>query len=89
MKNVLIIAVLAILSTACASTSDIHSLQSQVDIIKVKQDALASDLSVLSGSIKSASKKADDAKLASEQALEMCKQINAKLDRVFKKTQFK
>lgn len=78
MKKIIITSLL-LLTTACASTSDINTLQSEIDTLRHNQVTLEKNVENV--------KTACDLKHA--QCIEHCKAVDSKLDRVFKKSQHK
>lgn len=83
------IVALILFVTGCASTSDLEHVQSQVSELSTKVDLLAVDVSSAKSSAESALAKSSAAETAAVNAEKACKDINSKLDRLFKKTNFK
>lgn len=81
MKKILIVSLL-LLTTACASTSDINTLQLEIDTLRSNQVGIAKDLITLKVDVAAAKSSAERAEAA-------CALINAKLDKVFAKAQYK
>lgn len=79
-----IFAVLAIafLATGCASIGDVEALQAQVSALESSDKALSSEIADLQGKVA-----ACEAKHAA--CDKHCKALESKLDKVFKKAQYK
>ena len=84
----LVVLALAFLS-GCASTSDIESLQGQIDSLKPKIAAIADDASSAKLAADQALIRAALAEAAANRAANSAAEINEKLDRLFKKAQHK
>ena len=81
MKKMLFVSLL-FLATACVSTSDIATLQSQIDSLKADQTSLVKEVAVCKDKMAVAVE--DKAKCELH-----CKNFESKLDKVFKKSQHK
>lgn len=81
MKKILIISLL-LLTTACASKSDIVSLQTEIDALKNSQTSLSKEVAAC---------KEQMVVLTENQTkcVSHCKTLESKLDKVFKKAQYK
>lgn len=88
MKFLVVMASLAMLA-GCASTSDIESLQAQIDVLKPKINAVAEDAASAKASAEEAKVRAAAAEVAANKAANSAAQISEKLDRFFQKTQYK
>ena len=88
MKKLLIIG-LALMATACASNSDLAKLQSEVDVLQTKVNTIATDADQAKTFANLAAEKSTFAEAAAQKALRLCQDIDAKLDRMFKKAQYK
>jgi len=84
MKVVKLSALVAVaaLATGCASQSDIDNLQGQIDTLKPQVSAAAADAAAAKAS-------AAAAEAAANRAAQYAQDTNAKLDRMFKKSQHK
>ncbi len=84
MPRVLLCAVFAavLLTTGCASTSDVKALQDQVT-------TLQSDVSRAQATADQASQDASDARRMAEAAQTQTMQTDEKIDRMFKKSMYK
>ena len=89
MKKLLMIAPIALLVSACATNSDIELLQSQIKELQTNQESIKSSLYDTQQSVKLIGIQSDEAKAASLRAVESTKQVNDKLDRLFKLSQRK
>ena len=81
MKKVLFISSLVVLA-GCASTSDFEQLQDRVNLIESSQNQLAQH-------VKKCDNTLSELALKSEKCVLHCKAIDSKLDKVFKKSQYK
>jgi murein lipoprotein len=75
--------------TGCATNSDITKLQSEIDVIESNQKTLVSELADTNKAVTVLNVKTDAAVKAALMAEQYCKDINTKLDRLFKKSQLK
>jgi murein lipoprotein len=92
MKKVVKLSVIALASSlvvACASTSDIENLQSQVDGLKTQVSQASSDAASAQTAAANAASKAADAEAAANRAAQYAQDTNSKLDRMFKKSMMK
>jgi murein lipoprotein len=78
-----------VFATGCASTGDVENLQAQIDALKPVVASAAADAASAKASADSAIVKASAAEVAADKAAKACADVNAKLDKLFKKTQFK
>lgn len=86
MKQLLL---LTLLLTGCASTSDIENLQGQINSLDVRITNVAEDARTAKEAAIQAGIKANEAAVSSNRAAQYAQEVNAKLDRLFKKTQLK
>lgn len=89
LDKVAIIAVLAAFATGCASTSDLESLDARVASLEGKVAAVATDAAAAKAAAAQASEKAGLAIVASNRAADAIQGVNAKLDKLFQKSQYK
>jgi murein lipoprotein len=92
MKKVVKLSLIALASTlvvACASTSDIENLQSQVDGLKTQVSQASADAASAQTAAANAASKAADAEAAANRAAQYAQDTNSKLDRMFKKSMMK
>ena len=82
MKHVVLVGLLAMLATGCASTGDLEALQDRVDVLESNQGAIAKE--VAANKEKTSALAAEHAQLAAQH-----KALESKLDKVFKKAQYK
>lgn len=79
--------------TGCASNSDIAKLHDDIEAISENQKTLNSELvntnKALSQVTARVDAKVENAVTAAERAEQLCKDINTKLDRLFRKSQLK
>jgi len=81
MKKILIVSLL-LLTTACASKSDITTLQSEIDTLRSNQTSFAKEVTACKEQMVALTEK--QSKCESH-----CKTLESKLDKVFKKAQYK
>ena len=82
MKHLIMVVMVAMCATGCASVGDVEALQSQVSALESNDKVVASEISALkSKALVCETKHADCDK--------HCKAIETKLDKVFKKSQYK
>lgn len=92
MKKVMklsMVALVASLVVGCASTSDIESLQSQVDGLKTSVASASADAASAKSAADSASSQAAAAEAAANRAAQYAQDTNSKLDSMFKKSMMK
>lgn len=89
MKQLFTLLFIAVVATGCASTSDIENLQGQIDTLKTSVASAETHASAAHASAASAEAHAVAAHAAADAAAAQCKEMSAKLDRLFKKAQFK
>jgi len=92
MKKVMklsMIAMVASLAVACASTSDVENLQSQVDGLKTSVAQASADAASAKSAADSASSQAASAEAAANRAAQYAQDTNSKLDSMFKKSMMK
>jgi len=92
MKKVMklsMVALVASLVVGCASTSDIDSLQSQVDSLKTSVAQASADAASAKSAADSASSQAAAAEAAANRAAQYAQDTNSKLDSMFKKSMMK
>lgn len=92
MKKVMklsMVALVASLVVACASTSDIDNLQSQVDGLKTSVAQASADAASAKSAADSASAQAASAEAAANRAAQYAQDTNSKLDSMFKKSMMK
>lgn len=83
------ISAIVALASGCASTSDVENLQSQIDSLKpvvASAEQHAADAHKVAAS---AEQHAIAAHAAADKAAQACVDMNSKLDKLFKKSQFK
>lgn len=88
MKKLLFIAAI-FLATACASTADLDKLRAEHTVLQAKVDSAATDADQAKVFATLAAEKASAAEIAANKSLKMCQELSGKLDRLFKKSQFK
>jgi murein lipoprotein len=88
MKKVLFITA-TLLATACASTADLEKLQAENAILHTKVNAAATDADQAKVFATLAAEKASAAETAASKSLKVCQELSGKLDRLFKKAQYK
>ena len=92
MKKVIKLSMIALaytLVTACATTSDIENLQSQVNGLDSSVKQASADANRAQTTAADAAAKADAASEAANRAAELSEQANSKLDRKFKRSMMK
>jgi murein lipoprotein len=77
------------LVTGCATNTDIAKLQGEIDVITTNQKTLSTGLVDTNRALSTVSSKVDNAVKAAERSEQLCKDINTKLDRMFRKSQLK
>jgi len=77
------------LATGCASTSDIDTLQEQINGLKTQISTASSDAAQAKKSAGDAASKAAAAEAAANRAAQYAQDTNSKLDRMFKKSMMK
>jgi hypothetical protein len=87
--KVLMILAAALAVTGCAATSDVENLQGQLNSLSSEVTVAAADAVSAKQAAQSAADKADAASQAASKAETSAKEVNAKLDRLFQKTQYK
>lgn len=87
--KVAIVAIVAAFATGCASTGDLESLEGRVITLETKVIAVSSDAADAKAAAAHASEKAGLAMVASNKAADALQAINAKLDKLFAKSQYK
>ena len=85
----LMISILALVMSGCASTGDIENLQGQIDSLSGRIDAANLAANDAKMSAQDAQAKASRAEQAALRAAAVSAEINEKLDRLFKKAQHK
>lgn len=89
MKIIGIFLVALVALTGCASNSDIANLQGQIDTLKPQITQASSDAAAAKAAADAASAKAASAEVAANKAAAACAELSLKLDKVFKKAQYK
>lgn len=89
MKKLLMIVPIALFVSACATNSDIELLQGQIKELQHNQESIKSSLYDTQQTVKFVGMQSDEAKAAALKAVEATKQVNDKLDRLFKLSQRK
>lgn len=89
MKHLFTLLFITVVATGCASTSDIENLQGQIDALKPAVASASADAADAKASAVSAAAKATAAELAASKAADLTQEVSAKLDKLFKKSQFK
>ncbi len=87
--KIVMFAVLAIMATACATSSDIENLQGQIDSLKPQVSSASSAAIQATRLAEIASARAGAAETAANRAAQYAKDTNEKLDRMFNKAQYK
>lgn len=82
-------AILAIMATACATSSDIENLQGQIDSLKPQVSSASSSANQAKALAAEAAARAGAAETAANRAAQYAKDTNEKLDRMFNKAQYK
>jgi murein lipoprotein len=77
------------LLVGCASKSDISTLQTQIDGLKAEQASIKSTAEEALSAAQSAESKASSADASARRAAAASEEVNAKLDRMFKKSMMK
>jgi len=77
------------LLVGCASKSDITGLQTQIDGLKAEQASIKSTSEEALSAAQAAEAKASSAESAARRAAAASEEVNAKLDRMFKKSMMK
>ena len=80
--KVVLVGLLGILATGCASTSELAALEGRVSSVEASQSALAQEVSNCKSQMNTLSDK-------QAQCDKHCKTLESKLDKVFKKAQYK
>lgn len=86
MKQLVLVGLLALLATGCASTSSVDQLQQRVDAIEANTKLTNAEIQSLKQACDQMQKSAKEQHLKCD---EHCKLLDSKLDRVFKKSQLK
>jgi len=86
MKQLVLIGLLALLATGCASTSSVEQLQQRLDTVEANEKVTNEEIQVLKRACDQMQKTAKEQHL---KCVEHCKTLESKLDRVFKKSQLK
>lgn len=92
MKKVIKLSMIALalsLVTACATTSDIENLQSQVNSLDTSVKQASSDAASAQATAADAAAKAAAAEAAANRAAELSEDANNKLDKRFKRSMMK
>jgi murein lipoprotein len=92
MKKVIKLSMIALafsLVTACATTSDVENLQSQVDGLNTSVKQASADAASAQTTAADAAAKAEAAETAANQAAQLSQDANSKLDRKFKRSMMK
>lgn len=92
MKKVIKLSMIALtfsLFTACATTSDVENLQSQVDGLNTSVKQASADAAGAQTTAADAAAKAEAAEAAANQAAQLSQDANNKLDRKFKRSMMK
>jgi murein lipoprotein len=92
MKKVIKLSMIALalgLLSACATTSDIENLQSQVNGLDTSVKQASADAASAQTTAAGAAAKAEAAEAAANQAAQLSQDANAKLDRKFKRSMMK
>ena len=74
------------LVTACATTSDVENLQSQVDGLNTSTKKASTDAVGAQYTASSAAAKAEAAEAAANKAAQLSQEANSKLDKKFKRS---
>ena len=82
MKQLVLVGLLAMLATGCASTGDLEALQDRVDVLESNQGAIAKEVAKCKDQMAAIAEK-------QSQCDAHCKTLESKLDKVFKKAQYK
>jgi len=82
MKKLVLVGLLAVLATGCASTGDLVDLQNRVSSLEADRTSLALEVANCKTQMGALAEK-------HEQCAKHCKTLETKLDRVFKKSQLK
>jgi murein lipoprotein len=77
------------LLVGCASKSDVTALQTQIDGLKAEQASIKSTAEEALSAAQSAESKASSADASARRAAAASEEVNAKLDRMFKKSMMK
>jgi hypothetical protein len=92
MKKIIKFSIIALaytLVTACASTSDVENLQSQVDSLDSSVKQASANAANAQTTAADAAAKADAASEAANRAAELSEETNSKLDRKFRRSMMK
>ncbi len=92
MKNVIKLSMLALafsLLGACASTSDVENLQSQVNGLDTSVKQASADAASAQATSAEAAAKAETAEASANRAAQLSQDANNKLDKKFKKSMLK
>jgi murein lipoprotein len=92
MKKIIKLAMIALafsLVTACATTSDVENLQSQVNGLDSSVKQASADAASAKTTAADASAKAEAADAAANRAAELSQDVNSKLDKKFKRSMMK
>jgi len=92
MKKVVKLSMIALafsLVTACATTSDVENLQSQVDGLNTSVKQASADAASAQTTAADAAQKAEAAETAANRAAQLSEDANSKLDRKFKRSMMK
>lgn len=92
MKNLIKLAIVALvfsLVTACATTSDVEDLQSQVNGLDTSVKQASADAASAQTTAADAAAKSEAAEAAANQAAQLSQEANSKLDRRFKRSMMK
>jgi hypothetical protein len=82
MKSVVMMGLVAVLATGCATKSDLKAVQNEVDILKV-------EVASVRDTVTDAQKAADRANFSARRAEVALNDVNDKLNLLFKKAQLK
>lgn len=88
-SNIFAIIFATSLTAGCAGTSEIESLQSQIDELKTQISTASSDASKAQAAAQEAASQASSAEAAANRAAQYAEDTNSKLDRMFKKSMMK
>ena len=77
------------LVTACATTSDVENLQSQVDGLNTSTKQASADAVSAQNTAADAAAKAEVAEAAANKAAQLSQEANSKLDKKFKRSMMK
>ncbi len=92
MKKVITVSMITLafsLVTACATTSDVENLQSQVNSLDTSVKQASADAASAQSTAADAAAKAEAAEAAANRAAELSQEANSKLDRRFRRSMMK